>query len=352
MNSRERVLATMNFQPVDRPAVFPLEGTGWINRRAGYSYADTFEMADYGAADIVQGFEDMRSDVIFCGGSAWMAWGNTFGSEVDASRQGMPIDVGAAFTPDKTPVDMSDAEIEERLRDNYYVKAMMNQIKAVKAIAGPEKIIMSGHTGPFTGAGVLVSPKKLMVMIAKMNRSEENKKALLDLLDFSTRCLSIYGKLLHESGTDILNICDPVASGDMISMPMYEELCVPELTKYRERMIDKDWPVLMHICGNAGARVERVLEFGAKFFSVDTMVDMEDMLKRCDHKMCMVGNLDNSNIMMQGTPDDVYREATRLVELGKANGGGQIVCTGCELPPITPLENILAMVRAAEDVYA
>ena len=352
MNSRERVLATMNFQPVDRPAVFPLEGTGWINRRAGYSYADTFEMADYGAADIVQGFEDMRSDVIFCGGSAWMAWGNTFGSEVDASRQGMPIDVGAAFTPDKTPVDMSDAEIEERLRDNYYVKAMMNQIKAVKAIAGPEKIIMSGHTGPFTGAGVLVSPKKLMVMIAKMNRSEENKKALLDLLDFSTRCLSIYGKLLHESGTDILNICDPVASGDMISMPMYDELCVPELTKYRERMIDKDWPVLMHICGNAGARVERVLEFGAKFFSVDTMVDMEDMLKRCDHKMCMVGNLDNSNIMMQGTPDDVYREATRLVELGKANGGGLIVCTGCELPPITPLENILAMVRAAEDVYA
>ena len=55
---------------------------------------------------------------------------------------------------------------------------------------------------------------------------------------------------------------------------------------------------------------------------------------------------------MQGTPDDVYREATRLVELGKANGGGQIVCTGCELPPITPLENILAMVRAAEDAYA
>ena len=352
MNSKERVLATINFEPVDRPAVFPLEGTGWINRRAGYSYADTFEMSDYGAADVVQGFDDMRSDVVFCCGSAWMAWANTFGSPVDASRPGMPIDVGAAFTPDKTPVDMSDAEIEERLRDNYYVKAMMNQIKAVKAIAGDDKIIMSGHTGPFTGAGVLVSPKKLMVLLAKMNRSEENKKTLLDLLDFSTRCLSIYGKLIHESGTDILNICDPVASGDMIALQSYEELCVPELTKYRERMVDKDWPALMHICGNAGSRVEKVLEFGAKCFSVDTMVDMEDMLKRCDHKMCMVGNLDNSNIMMQGTPDDVYRESTKLLELGKANGGGLIVCTGCELPPLTPLENIQAMVRAAEDAYA
>ena len=352
MNSRERVLATINFEPVDRPAVFPLEGTGWINRRAGYSYADTFEMADLGAADIVQGFDDMRSDVIFCGGSAWMAWGNTFGSPVDASRPGMPINVDAAFAPDKTPADMSDDEIEARLRDNYYVKAMMNQIKAVKKIAGPDKIIMSGHTGPFTGAGVLVSPKKLMVMLAKMNRSEENKKALLDLLDFATRCLSIYGKLLHESGTDILNICDPVASGDMISLEMFEALCVPEYTKYRELMTDKDWPILVHICGNAGNRVEKIRDFGAKCFSVDTIVDMEDMLKRCDHQMCMVGNLDNSNIMMQGTPDDVYRESTKLLELGKANGGGLIVCTGCELPPMTSLENILAMVRATEDAYA
>ena len=351
MNSKERVWATMNFEPVDRPAVFPLEGTGWINHRAGYSYADTFEMADFGAADIVQGFEDMHSDVIYCGGSAWMAWGNTFGSEVDASRPGMPIDVGAAFKPDAIPV-LTDAEIEERLRDNYYVKAMVNQVKAVRKIVGDEKLIFSGHTGPFTGAGVLVSPKKLMVLIAKKDRSEENKKTLLDLLDFSTRCLSIYAGILREAGTDVINVCDPVASGDMISMPMYDELVVPELKKYKELVSDHESPVLMHICGNAGARVERVMEFGAKFFSVDTMVDMADMLKRCDHKMCMVGNLDNSNIMMQGTPDDVYRECTRLMELSKANGGGLILCTGCELPPIAPLENIQAMVRAAEDAYA
>lgn len=351
MNSKERVLATINFEPVDRPAVFPLEGTGWVNRRNGYSYADTFEMADFGAADIVKGFDDMKSDVIFCGGSAWMAWGNTFGSPVDASQPGMPINVEAAFKPGEVP-NLTDEEIEGKLRDNYYVKAMVGQIQAVKKIVGDDRIVMSGHTGPFTGAGVLVSPKKLMVLIAKMNRSEENKKNLFDLLDFSTRCLAIYAGILREAGTDIINICDPVASGDMISMPMYDELVVPELKKYRELIKEKDMPILMHICGNAGERVERVLEFGAKCFSVDTMVNMEDMLKRYGRKMCMVGNLDNSALMLQGTPDDVYREAVRLEELGKANGGGLIVCTGCELPPIASLENIQAMVKAAEDVYA
>ena len=351
MNSKERVLAAINFEPVDRPAVFPLEGTGWVNRRHGYSYADTFEMADFGAADIVQGFDDMKSDVIFCGGSAWMAWGNTFGSPVDASQPGMPINVEAAFKPGEVP-NLTDEEIEAKLRGNYYVKAMMGQIRAVRKIVGDDRIIMSGHTGPFTGAGVVGSPKKLMVLVAKMGRSEEFKKNLFDLLDFSTRCLAIYAGLLREAGTDIINICDPVASGDMISLPMYDELCVPELKKYRELIKEKDMPILMHICGQAGERVERVRDFGAKCFSVDAMVDMADMLKRCDHKMCMVGNLNNPEIMVQGTPDDVYRESVKLLELGKANGGGLIVCTGCELPPMTALENIQAMAKAAEDFSA
>ena len=138
----------------------------------------------------------------------------------------------------------------------------------------------------------------------------------------------------------------------MISLPMYDELCVPELKKYRELIKEKDMPILMHICGQAGERVERVRDFGAKCFSVDAMVDMADMLKRCDHKMCMVGNLNNPEIMVQGTPDDVYRESVKLLELGKANGGGLIVCTGCELPPMTALENIQAMAKAAEDFSA
>ena len=346
MNSKERVLATINFEPVDRPAVFPLEGSGWICNRGGYSYAQQFEMPDCGAADLVKGFEDMRSDAIFCGGSAWMAWANAFGSPVDASNLGAPINVGPAFNLAEPIPEFTDEEIEEKLRNNYYVKAMVRQIKAVKELIGDEKVIMSGHTGPFTGAAVLAGTNDFMKLVAR------KKPIVNDLLNLAARTLAIYAGILREAGTDIVNICDPVSSGDMISMKTYEAMAVPAMETYLSNLKEKDMPKLMHICGNAGSRVEHVRDFGVKCFSVDTMVDMEDMLKRCDHKMCMVGNLDNAAIMVSGTPEDVYRESVKLLELGKANGGGLIVCTGCELPYITKLENILAMVKAAEDVYA
>ena len=344
MTSKERVMATINFEPVDRPAVFPLEGSGWITKHKGYSYAEQYEMPDFGAADLVEGFDLMKSDAIYAGGSCWMAWAHAFGSEVDATRVGAPVGVGPAFKPEEIP-DLTDDEIKEKLENDYYVKAMAGQIKACKEIVGEEKPVMAGHTGPFTGASVLVGTNKFIKLVGKKN------PLLNDLLDFASRCLAVYAKILYEAGCDIINVCDPVASGDMIALATYEEYAAPAFAKYRETL-KEDIPFLMHICGNAGERVEFVRDFGAKCFSVDSMVDMEDMLKRCQHKTCMVGNINPAQVMLQGTPEDVYNEATRLLELGKANGGGIIVCTGCELPADTPLENIHAMVKAAEDMYA
>ena len=53
MTSKERIFATMNFEPVDRPAVFPLEGSAWICKKHGLSYDDMFKLPDYGAQLLV-----------------------------------------------------------------------------------------------------------------------------------------------------------------------------------------------------------------------------------------------------------------------------------------------------------
>ena len=138
----------------------------------------------------------------------------------------------------------------------------------------------------------------------------------------------------------------------MISGMMFKKTVVPALEKYKEKKVHKEVPVLVHICGKAGSRVEFIRDFGAKFFSVDSMVDMEEMLEKCDHKMVMVGNINPAEVMAGGTPEEVYENTMKILELGKANGGGVIPCTGCELPPPSPLENIQAMARAAEDFAA
>jgi len=347
MTSKERVFATMNFQPVDRPAVFPLEGSAWICKKHGLSYDDMFKLPDLGAQLLVDGFKEMKSDAIFVGGSAWMAWTHAFGAEVSADKVGGAIGVNPAFADPATQIpELSDAEIKQKLQDDYYVQCMIKQIAATKALVGDEIPLMAGHDGPLTACGMLVGIEKLMIGLGT------REPWVPALMEFAVRCLAVYADLLCEAGTDIINCCDPVSSGDMISLPMYKKTVLPALKKYQELKQYKEVPVLVHICGKAGARVELVRDFGARFFSVDSMVDMEDMLKKCDHKMVMVGNIDPSGVMMQGTAQDVYDNTMNLLELGQANGGGIIPCTGCELPADSPLVNIQAMAEAAGDFAA
>ena len=58
-----------------------------------------------------------------------------------------------------------------------------------------------------------------------------------------------------------------------------------------------------------------------------------------------IGNVDNTRIMLEAKPDEVYREARACIE--SAAGGPFILSTGCEIPFKAPLDNILALSRAA-----
>jgi uroporphyrinogen decarboxylase len=49
---------------------------------------------------------------------------------------------------------------------------------------------------------------------------------------------------------------------------------------------------------------------------------------------------------LQETPEQVYQEAKKCIEIANGNGGF-ILNPGCEVPADTPSENILAMVKAA-----
>ena len=110
MTSAERVLATMHFEPVDRPAVFPLEGSAWICKKNGLSYEDMYKLPDLGAQLLVDGFKEMGSDTVFVGGSAWMAWTHAFGSAVKADGVGESINVEPAFDDPLAEESQKDAD--------------------------------------------------------------------------------------------------------------------------------------------------------------------------------------------------------------------------------------------------
>ncbi|MBQ0059560.1 MAG: hypothetical protein KBS83_06355 [Lachnospiraceae bacterium] len=348
MTAKERVMSALKFETVDKTPTFPMEGTGWVCKKHGISYDEMFALEDCGASLIVEAFKEMGSDIMFAGGEAWMGFTQAFGGSIDASEIGTPIIAGPCIDDKngETPLyDCSYDELREKLLAAPIVQSALKQIREVKKLVGEEYPVSPGMAAPFTAASTMVSPKRFVKMVGKKSPN------LPKLLELAATITAIMVDLETEAGADIIATPDPVGSGDMISMTTYNDIVAPAYKKFMETR-KSETPIIMHICGNAGERVESVRDLGVSVFSVDSMVDMADMLKRADHKIVMMGSLSPAATLLQGTPDKVYEEATALLELAAANNGGFFLSTGCELPAPSPLENIQAMIKARDDFAA
>ena len=89
-----------------------------------------------------------------------------------------------------------------------------------------------------------------------------------------------------------------------------------------------------------------MVETGADIIDLDWMVDMESACKMFGDQVSFSGNFDPVVVMMEGTPDDVYKAATHCMEIG---GPRAFSNAGCEIPVRTPEANLLAQAQALRD---
>ena len=62
--------------------------------------------------------------------------------------------------------------------------------------------------------------------------------------------------------------------------------------------------------------------------------------------LALVGNINNPQVLLQGTPEDVFKQARYAIEAGV-----HIIAPECAIPLTTPLENLRAIVEAAREGY-
>ena len=346
MTPKERVTAALKCEPVDRMPSSPLNGNAWVNKEAGLSWRDLYDMEDAGAAIYVDYYNRIHSDIVFPGCGPWMAFACILGAEVDMRGVGENMEVKGVLTADDLltdpRLDMTYDEIKEALLATDHMQFSLKQIREVAKLVGEEKHITGGPCGAFTMAAVACGIPNFMKMVGK------KRPGLPRLLDFTGRMCAVISDLQVEAGLTMLFPADPMASGDMISPKMYKNYVVPATKSYMDNL-KSDVPVVTHCCGHSGAYVEELMDLGMAGFSVDSMVDIEDCLKRADHKMCMFGNISPTDPLCIGTADQVYKESRRVLDLAYANGGAFVLGSGCDLAPGTPIENLQAMAKAADD---
>jgi uroporphyrinogen-III decarboxylase len=168
-----------------------------------------------------------------------------------------------------------------------------------------------------------------------------------ELLAICAEVSVAFARAQVEAGADIIGIGDAIAS--QISPEMYRRFALP----YEKRVFDAVHELgalgRLHICGNTTHLLELMPESGADIIDLDWMVDWPKAGALFGDRLPLCGNFDPVAIMLQGTPQEVYRATLDCLETG---GRLNISGAGCEIPDNTPPKNLQAQTRALKDFGA
>jgi MtaA/CmuA family methyltransferase len=159
-----------------------------------------------------------------------------------------------------------------------------------------------------------------------------------------------HARALVACGVDALYIGDPLASSSVISPRYFERFCLPRFQLFRSELHQHDILIYLHICGNSRPLLEMMADTGVDCIEpLDPLggVDVADAKQRVGARVALMGGV-NTLTLLNGSPDQVYQEATACC---RAGGGdrGYILAAGDMVPDRTPQANVRALVQAAKD---
>ena len=204
--------------------------------------------------------------------------------------------------------------------------------------------MLAGVIGPFSLAGRLVDVTEAMILCY------EDPEMLKTVLDKATDFLVNYICAYREAGADGVVIAEPLAG--MLSPDLCAEFSEPYIRRIVQSCGVDDFLLVYHNCGNGAVRMlDSILNTGCDMYHFGDAVDMREVLKRMPQGVVAMGNVSPANEFLGGTPKSVY-EATQALLRDCAAYPNFVLSSGCDIPPLSPWENIEAFFRAAEEFKA
>lgn len=261
-----------------------------------------------------------------------------FGANIIVSDGEVPTVSGALVT---TPEEAAALKVPPLSagRAGLYVDAIK---RAKELISG--RPVLAGVIGPFSLAGRLVDVTEAMILCY------EDPEMLKTVLDKATDFLVNYIRAYREAGADGVVIAEPLAG--MLSPDLCAEFSEPYIRRIVQSCGADDFLLVYHNCGNGAVRMlDSILNTGCDMYHFGDAVDMREVLKRMPQGVVAMGNVSPANEFLGGTPKSVY-EATQALLRDCAAYPNFVLSSGCDIPPLSPWENIEAFFRAAEEFKA
>lgn len=221
----------------------------------------------------------------------------------------------------------------------HHLEAMKIAVDEV----GKEVTVTGALTGPFTNASLLFGAEKLGRLVFK------DPEAVHKLCGVCLETNLRYAKAIIDEGCTP-SLTDAMSSCTVISPKHFEEFSYPYLKKLIDYIHSRGKSVTLHICGKTSLIWELMAGAGAGCISIDNDADLLEAKQKVGSKVRLMGNVKPSEVMLQGTPEDVRAAVTECVKKAHDNPRGYIVASGCSLPTETPFANIHAMLDTVREI--
>ncbi len=247
----------------------------------------------------------------------------------------------------EAPVINTAAEID-RLQpvDPYRDGNLPHHLEAMKIAVdevGKEVAVTGALTGPFTNASFLIGSETLLRLTLK------DPEAVHRLCEVSLQSNIRFADAIFAAGCTP-SLTDAMSSGAVISAKLFREFSYPYLKRLIDHIHAKGKAVTLHICGETNNIWEMMAEAGADCISIDNAADLLQAKLKVGDKVRLMGNIKPSEVMLQGTPQEVRGAVFGCVRKAYDNPRGYIVASGCSLPTETPFANIHEMLDAVRQI--
>ena len=260
-----------------------------------------------------------------------------FGSQIRFSDDEVPTVVGSVVSSLEEVEALSVPAVGAG-RTGIYIEAIQKAVDLIQ-----DRPVFAGVIGPFSLAGRLMDVSEAMIYCY------EEPEMVAALLDKVTDFLIAYCKAYKEVGANGVVMAEPLAG--LLSPALAEEFSAPYVKRVVDAVQDDNFSVVYHNCGNAAIQmIDSILGTGAAMYHFGNAISMKEMLQHIPAGTIAMGNVDPAGQLRNGTPESVRAETLRI--MGECcDHPNFVISSGCDIPPMSPWENIDAFFQAVDEFY-
>jgi len=180
----------------------------------------------------------------------------------------------------------------------------------------------------------------------------KNKTKIKHYINLRKKKLINAAKLNAETDFEIFFICDDTAlkGTTMINPKYHRELIIPAYKEAIKILNKAGKYVCFHSDGFTEPYFDGLIEAG--FSAVESLepmagMDLGYLKEKYGDKVCLIGNIDVSQLLPYGTTEDVVNSVKKCIK-DAAQGGGYMLSACTDITNACKVENVLAMISATK----